>query len=119
MAQDGRWIVVVDDDPGVRDSIAFLLETAGYSVESFSSPAQCLASLQPSMVACLVVDQNMPKMTGLELVTELHSQGVFLPTLLTTGSLSPELLQKATALGVQAIPKPLAEGQLLDFVASL
>ena len=119
MRDNSRRVVVVDDDAAVRESLAFLLETAGYMVESFASAPLCLTALQPAAVTCLVVDQHMPEMTGLEFLAELHRQGIDLPALLITGSPSPDLLRRAAALRVcQVMAKPLAEDTLLRFVAS-
>ena len=120
MHNGSRRIVVVDDDEAVRDSLAFLLETAGYAVVSFASALQCLAAMQPAATACLVVDQHMPEMTGLEFLAELRRQGIHLPTLLITGSPTPDLLRRAAALDVrEVLSKPLAEGHLLRFVESI
>lgn len=114
-----RRVVVVDDDEAVRESLAFLLETAGYVVESFASAGRCLAALRPAAITCLVVDQHMPEMTGLEFLAELHRRGIRLPSLLITGSPSSDLLQRAAALGVRKVmPKPLIEDDLLRFVAA-
>ena len=120
MRDSDRRIVVVDDDAAVRDSLAFLLETAGYAVESFASGPLCLRAIKPTSVACLVVDQHMPEMTGLEFLAELHHQGIHLPALLITGSPSPDLLARAAALDVrQVLAKPLAEDDLLRLIGSM
>lgn len=120
VAGAGRRVIVVDDDDSVRDSLAFLLETAGYTVDGFSSPMQCLLAMQPGTRACLVVDQHMPEMTGLEFLAELQRRGLFLPAVLITGSPSPDLVQRASALDVQMVmPKPLLEDDLLRFVAAV
>lgn len=120
MRDGSRVVVVVDDDSAVRDSLGFLLETAGYAVESFASAPLCLSAMQPNAVACLVIDQHMPEMTGLEFLTELHRRGIRLPALLVTGSPSPDLLRRALALNVwQVLAKPLVENDLLQFVGSV
>lgn len=118
--QDGtRRVVVVDDDAAVRDSLAFLLEIAGYEVERFASGPECMAALRPALVACLVVDQHMPVMTGLEFLAALRRQGIQLPALLITGSPSPDLLARAAALNVrQVLSKPLVEDVFLRMVAN-
>jgi two-component system response regulator FixJ len=111
-------VAVVDDDDAVRDSLRFLLETAGFSVAVFGSAAQFLNEARPSDMKCLVVDQHMPDVTGLQLVTRLRSQGATLPIALITGSPSTELLRQAYELGVaKVMEKPLDDDALLDFIA--
>jgi two-component system response regulator FixJ len=109
---------VVDDDDAVRDSLRFLLETAGFAVATYTSAAQFLNEASPCDLTCLLVDQHMPDLTGLQLVTLLHSQGVrMLPIALITGSPSPDLVRLARQLGVaQVLEKPLDDDVLLDFI---
>ena len=112
-----RQVGVVDDDEAVRDSLQFLLETAGFSVATFSSAEHFLSEARPGDLACLVVDQHMPELTGLQLVTRLRDQGVTLPIALITGSPSPDLVRLAHELGVVAVlEKPLDDDVLLDFI---
>lgn len=114
-----RRVIVLDDDDSVRDSLAFLLETVGYVVDGFASPLLCLQAIRPDLRACLIVDQHMPEMTGLEFLTELRRRGIHLPAVLITGSPSPDLVQRAAALDVHMVmPKPLLEDELLRFIAT-
>lgn len=113
-----RLVAVVDDDDAVRDSLQFLLETAGFSVAAYHSAAQFLDQAKFDNLACLVLDQHMPDQTGLQLVSDLRRQGVTLPIALITGSPSPDLLRLARQLGVmQVMEKPLNDDALLDFIA--
>ena len=108
---------VVDDDDAVRDSLQFLLETAGVSVVTYNSAAHFLDEAKPADLACLVVDQHMPDLTGLQLVTRLRGQGVTLPIALITGSPSPDLVRLARELGIaNVLEKPLDDDVLLDFI---
>jgi two-component system, LuxR family, response regulator FixJ len=112
-----QQVGVVDDDEAVRDSLQFLLETAGFSVVTFSSAAHFLSAARPDDLACLVVDQHMPELSGLQLVTRLRGQGVTLPIALITGSPSPDLVRLAHELGIVAVlEKPLDDDALLDFI---
>ena len=67
-----RKVAVVDDDQGVRDSLRFLLEVIGYTVETFASAAEFLKA-NVRHFACLILDHHMPNMTGLELVERLRA----------------------------------------------
>jgi FixJ family two-component response regulator len=111
-------VAVVDDDASVRESLRFLLEVAGYDVVTFASARDYLDHVSRHPATCLVVDQHMPRTTGLELLTLLRERGAALPTALITGSLSPDLVRQATALGAaRVLEKPLADDALLSFVA--
>ena len=113
-----RLVAVVDDDDAVRDSLQFLLETAGFSVAAYGSAAQFLHEAIPGQLKCLVLDQHMPDMTGLQLVTRLRSDGVTLPIALITGSPSADLIRLARELGVaRVLEKPLDDEVLLEFIA--
>jgi FixJ family two-component response regulator len=67
----GETVFVVDDDDAVRSGLQFLLRTAGYTVEAFASPAAFLAAYDPAQGGCLLLDMQMPNVTGLELQREL------------------------------------------------
>ena len=110
-------VAVVDDDDGVRDSLRFLLETAGYDVVAYDSAEAYLNDQAARPPACLVLDQHMPQITGVELLDLLRTRGVRLPIALITGSPSDELARRANALGVARIlEKPLTDDSLLRFV---
>lgn len=109
---------IVDDDPAVLDSLKFLLEVVGYDVATYASAAEYLANgaRQP---ACLIVDQHMPQMTGLELAQKLRDAGSGIPILLITGSPSPAIVSLAAQLGiVNVLEKPPEETDLLNFVSA-
>jgi two-component system response regulator FixJ len=112
-----RLVAVVDDDDAVRDSLQFLLETAGFSVTTYHSAPQFLNDAKPGDLSCLVVDQHMPEQTGLQLIARLRDRGMMLPTVLITGYLSPDLERRARELGVAIVlEKPLDDDLLLDFI---
>ena len=115
MSSQSRPVVaVVDDDPGVRDSLRFLLETAGHAVAAYASGAQFLLEADPSRLACLVLDQQMPGMTGLDLLARLRTQGLATPVLLIVSTPGPVIARRAAELGVAGvIEKPLSQDDLL------
>jgi len=81
-------VAVVDDDVAVLDSFKFMLEMAGFVVATYPS---AIAYLQHQGMdpRCLILDQHMPEMTGLELTTRLRADGVTIPVLLVTSASSP------------------------------
>ena len=67
-------VAIVDDDQAVHDSLQFLLEVMGHPVETFASAAEFLKS-DIRHLACLIPDNHMPHMTGLELAARLRVDG--------------------------------------------
>jgi len=119
--QDGRrrLVGVVDDDAAVRDSLRFLLESAGFSVVTFASAEQFLAVTDADGVDCLLLDHHMPQVTGLELLRRLRRAGWELPVALMTGSPSAQLMRRALELGaVVVLEKPLTDLALFQFVGT-
>ena len=76
---DAPLVYVVDDDRAVRDSLSWLLGSAGYQVFSLSSAESFLLAYQPGAAVCLILDVRLPGMSGLELQRELKSRGERLP----------------------------------------
>ena len=112
-----RFIVVIDDDDAVRDSVSTLLEAHGFSVRCFASGPEFLQSDFPGKTACLLLDYHMPDMTGIDLLNELKRRGLSYPTILITG-LSDAMIQKrAEAAGVlEVLRKPTPHKVILDAV---
>ncbi len=109
-------VAVIDDDPAVLDSLRFLLEATGHRVVTYSSAATFLADCG-TPPACLILDQHMPQMTGLELAAELRAIGHGIHILLITASASPAIIARAAQLGIERVlEKPLREDDLLSFV---
>ena len=119
MDRDNASIVaVIDDDNDVGDVLGGLLETMGYQVETYRSGMDFLSSAKLDRLACLVVDQNMPQMTGLQMIERLSQKGVNIPALLITGVHDPEVERKAATLGVMTVlEKPMSHHELLRFIS--
>ena len=110
-------VAIVDDDGDVRDVLDALLETAGHTVKTYTSGLQLLNDPELGEVACLVVDQKMPKMTGLDLLRELSSAGHTIPSLLITGLPEAEIADEARELGaIDVLTKPIDFTRLLQLV---
>jgi len=78
-------VYVVDDDPAVRDSLAWLLKAASYRVCTYDSAEQFLRQADPAPIACLIADVRMPGLSGLELQQRLAARGSELPIVFLTG----------------------------------
>ena len=113
---DHRVVAIVDDDAAVRDSLRFLLEVIGQPVETFASAAEFLKAEKQNL-ACLILDQHMPEMTGIELAERLRADGSDLPILLITGSPSSAIVARAAELGInRVLEKPPNDEELLGFI---
>ena len=111
-------VAVIDDDNDVGDVLGGLLETMGYQFEIYRSGMDFLNTAQFDRLACLVVDQNMPQMTGLQMIERLSEHGVVIPNLLITGIHDQEVERKATELGVMTVlEKPMSHHELLRFIS--
>lgn len=100
-------IVIVDDDPAVRSSLAFSLQTEGFSVRSYASGAELLREVPVSKPVCLVIDYKLSGMNGLDLLAELRRRQVAAPAILITTHPSAAVRERATATGTALIEKPL------------
>lgn len=110
-------VAIVDDDGDVRDVLDALLEAAGHTVKTYTSGRQLLDDPDLADVACLIVDQKMPNMTGLDLLRHLDSEGHAVPSLLITGLPEADIANGATELGAIAVlSKPIDVAQLLQLV---
>jgi FixJ family two-component response regulator len=89
-------VSVVDDDRFFRESMSRLMRSMGYTVDSFSSAADFLASPRLAKTACLIADVQMPVTTGLELYRHLIDTGYAIPTILVTAF--PNDVDQARAL---------------------
>jgi CheY-like chemotaxis protein len=117
-ADEAATVVVVDDDPSVLRALSRLIQTAGFRVLSFDRPSALLLSAIPKANACLVVDINLPEMSGTELCSALAASGRGLPAVLITGrndSASQRLIEQAHP--VAALFKPVDERALFDAIA--
>lgn len=109
-------VAIIDDDPAVLDSLKYLLELEGFRVNTYASAGAFLAD-RGAAPNCLILDQHMPQMSGLDLAERLRRTGAVVPLLLITGSPSAAILARASALGVEKVlDKPVREEDLLHFV---
>lgn len=110
---------VVDDDPAVRDSLAFLLDTADLVSRTYESAAALLAEAGALAPGCIVTDVRMPDMNGLEMVRRLAEMGVRHPVIVMTGHADVPLAIEAVRAGVKDfIEKPFDDEALLSSIRS-
>jgi two-component system, LuxR family, response regulator FixJ len=112
-----KTVFVVDDDAAVRKGLAFLLRAAGYTVEAFPSALSFLEDYDPRRGGCLLLDVQMPRMTGVELQQQLNVRGWRIPVIFITGHGTVSLAIAAIKAGAfDFVEKPLREESLLECI---
>ena len=112
-----KTVFIVDDDAAVRKGLAFLLRAAGYTVEAFASALSFLEGYDPRRGGCLLLDVQMPRMSGVELQQQLNVRGWRLPVLFITGHGTVSLAIAAIKAGAfDFVEKPLREEALLESI---
>jgi two-component system, LuxR family, response regulator FixJ len=110
---------VVDDDPAIRDSLSFLLETADIPARTYESAPALLARVDRLEPGCILTDVRMPEMNGLEMVRRLAELGVRHPVIVMTGHADVPLAIEAMRAGVRDfIEKPFDDEALLSSIRS-
>jgi len=110
---------VIDDDVAVRQSLSFLLSTAGFAVRVHESATGFLEALPATQVGCIVTDVRMPEMDGLELPRRLRARGIAVPVIVITGHGDISLAVEAMKSGaVDFIEKPFDDEVLLGAIRS-
>jgi len=114
-----RVVHVIDDDADVRQSLAFLLTSAGLTVRMHDSALAFLDVLPEIKDGCVVTDVRMPGMDGLELQRRLRQQKARLPVIVMTGHGDVPLAVEAMKSGaVDFIEKPFEDEVLLSAIRS-
>ena len=110
-------VYVVDDDEAMRDSLRWLLESAGYRVSSYSTAARFLAGYRRDHASCLVLDVRLTGITGLELQQELNRRGDSLPIIFITGHGDVPMAVEAVKNGAfHFLEKPFKDAEILRLI---
>lgn len=109
-----RIVHIVDNDPGIRESLAFMLRSEGIASTSHDSAAELLGHLDRLEPGCLLLDIRMPGMSGLELQGTLRQRGCGWPVIIATGHGDVESAVHAMKAGaVDFLQKPFAKADLM------
>jgi two-component system response regulator FixJ len=112
-------VYVIDDDDAVRQSLEFLLKTAGISARGFDSAKAFLAVLPAIKSGCIITDVRMPEITGIDLLRRLKENGFDVPVIVITGHGDISLAVEAMKIGaVDFLEKPFDDDLLLAAVRS-
>ena len=114
MTKASPWIAIVDDDPSVLRALARLLKSRALESRTFVSAHDFLAALSDNMPQCLIVDLQMPGMTGLELQRHLTQAGINIPTIIITAHSEADMRELCRSAGASDfLLKPLQDVALL------
>ena len=110
-------IYVVDDDVSVRNGLNNLLRSAGFTVQTFSSAREFLANARPDVPSCLLLDVQLPGLSGLDLQQELAKGGIQIPIIFITGHGDIPMSVRAMKAGaLEFLTKPVNDEDLLDAI---
>ena len=110
-------VFVVDDDSSIRESLKNLIRSAGFNVQIFSSAQEFLVSQRPKTASCLVLDLQLPGLSGLDLQAELAKAGIQIPIIFITGHGDiPTSVRAMKAGALEFLTKPLNDEDLLDAI---
>jgi two-component system, LuxR family, response regulator FixJ len=112
-------IAVVDDDLAVCNSLKFSLELEGFAVRVYRSGAEFLATDSFRDCSCFVVDQRMPGMSGMELISELRERKVSAPAILIISQANKVLSTRAAEAHVPIIEKPFLNDALVEKIREI
>jgi len=114
---DTDLIHIVDDDASVRDSLAMLLEAAGFSTRTYESAESFLIAAAEHATGCVLTDVRMPGLDGLAMQRRLAEQGSTLPVIVMTGHGDVPIAVAALKTGaVDFLEKPFDDTHLLKAV---
>jgi FixJ family two-component response regulator len=117
--QRSGYVAIVDDDASMREALARLLRVHGINSRNYPSAHAFLEALPSYMPNCLIVDVNMPDMTGIELQSELLNRGVCIPTIVITAFDDKNIAASAASLGAAAFfLKPVPRDALMAAINS-
>jgi FixJ family two-component response regulator len=115
--RESAIVFVVDDDPSIREALDSLLHSVRLGVQTFASARDFLASKRPDMPSCLVLDVQLPGLSGLGLQQELAKANIQIPIIFITGHGDiPTSVRAMKAGAVEFLTKPFRDKKLLDAI---
>jgi FixJ family two-component response regulator len=119
MTTTPETVVVVDDDPSVREALTSLFRSIGLRVKPFSSALEFLQSPRPESPSCVVLDVRLPGLSGLDCQRQLLEGGLKIPIVFITGHGDIPMSVRAMKDGaVEFLTKPFRDQDLLDAIQS-
>ncbi|HTO64458.1 MAG TPA: response regulator [Bradyrhizobium sp.] len=110
-------VIVIDDDPWIRDSLESLLQSVGLSVKTLASVPEFVKLGRPDSPTCLVLDVRLPGQSGLDFQKELASANIRIPIVFLTGHADIQMSVRAMKSGaIEFLEKPARDQELLDAI---
>ena len=120
MSEQPQHVLIVDDDKAVREALEFALRLQGFNVYAYSGGDELLAGIDLEHAGCLIVDDKMPNMDGLELIGRLRERRIPVPAILMTTHATDRLHARAAVAGVRVVlEKPFLENALAASIETL
>lgn len=117
MTEASATVIVIDDDPAVREALGSLLRSVGFEVKLLASVADFLRSTRPEGPCCLVLDIRLPGQSGLDLQRHLAMANTQIPIIFITGHGDiPMSVQAMKGGAVEFLTKPIRDQDLLDAI---
>ncbi len=117
MSERGSPIYVVDDDASVREAVGSLVRAAGFRAETFASAHEFLSSPRDDVASCLVLDVELPGLSGLDLQKELAKSDNQIPIIFLTGRGDIPMTVRAIQAGaLEFLTKPIDDDVLLQAI---
>src|SRR6266404_3589359 len=117
MSDSPSPIYVVDDDVSIREAVESLVRSAGLPVETFASAQEFLTSPRENPPSCLVLDVQLPGLSGLDLQQELTKSDIRVPIIFLTGHGDIPMSVRAMKAGaIEFLTKPFHDEDLLDAI---
>ncbi len=114
-----RHVVVIEDDPAVRDALRFALRLEGFDITAHDAAAGLLAAADGPPIGCVVLSEA-PQTDGMAVFRVLRDRGIAAPVILLTGHATPRLLAAAAAAGIGLVlEKPLLDNDLIDGIHAI
>jgi FixJ family two-component response regulator len=112
-----KTIAIVEDEALIRAALAALLRALGFLTVTYGSAEDFIAGYSVQSFDCILMDQNLPGMSGLELSEYLRARQIDKPQVLITGGDEPPVRQKCKQSGIPLIIKPVDATTLTDAIA--
>lgn len=117
LRESDATVAIVDDDPSVRKGLERLIRSLGWKTETFGSALEFLASARTEAPTCIVLDLQLPGLSGLELQKQMAEAGVETPIVFLTGHGDIPASVKAMKAGaIEFLTKPVDEQDLLNAI---